>query len=249
MNIKKHIKYFWKKIMAIVLKIYTNNYSLHIENNPQNLNSKKFYSQFGQDNFVLEKIFKNRQSGFFVDIGANHPIVCSNTYLLESNGWDGIAIEPQKSLRDLWPSIRKTPCLNYVIGPENKTISFIEANEEEHGLSGVEGFNKVKSKSQKIEVEQIKLSDLLRKEKINKINYLSIDVEGYEMNVLKSINFDEVNIELIGIENDLGFNKIPLIGKRLGSELGDNKLRKFLEKKGYRYVARIVCDDFFVKVK
>jgi FkbM family methyltransferase len=247
MIFKKQIKTIFKTITRTLLKIYTNNYSLYIVNNPKDLEHKKFYSQFGQDQYVFENIFKNKSSGFFVDIGANHPIVCSNTYLLESKGWNGIAIEPQESLRELWPQNRTTPCLNYVIGPENKQISFVEATSDEHGLSGVVGFNKVSNSSRTIEVEQIRLDDLFKQKNITHVDYLSIDVEGYEMNVLQSIDFSTVDIKLISVENDLGFKNIPIIGKKLGSELGNNKLRNFIEEKGYTYIARIVCDDFFIK--
>lgn len=241
------IKTIWKFIMRQALKAYTLNPSLYINNNPQGLKHKKFYSQFGQDEFILKNIFQNKKEGVFVDVGANHPTNCSNTFLLEQNGWTGIAIEPQQNLRDLWPAARKTPCLKFVIGPENKIINFIEGNPEEHGLSGVEGFNKVKTNHKTISLEQKKLSDILSENLIDEVDYLSIDVEGYEMNVLESVDFSKVKIKVISIENDLGFQKLPFIGKRLGSELGDNKLRKYLKDRGYKYVARIVCDDFFIK--
>lgn len=233
--------------MRKVLRLYTHAPNLYVKNNIPDLDSKNFYSQFGQDIYVFETLFNNKQTGFFVDVGGNHPISCSNTYLLESKGWTGIAIEPQQELRDLWKEYRKTPCLNYVIGSENKTVSFIEGSPDQHGLAGVEGFNKITSVSNKTEVEQIKLSDLLSQYNITNIDYLSVDVEGYEMNVLNGIDFNKLHIKVISIENDIGFKNIPLIGKRLGNELGDNKLRDFITSKGYSYIGRIMCDDFFIK--
>src|ERR1035437_5550970 len=247
MKIKQIIKKIWKSVMSVLLKIYTNNYELYIQNIPIDNTKEKYYSQFGQDIFVLKNIFKDKKDGFFVDVGANHPTVGSNTYLLELNGWNGIAIEPQQSLRELWPSTRKTKCLNYVVGPENKEVTFVEGNENEHGLSGVEGFNKCSNECKKISVQQKKLTDILSENSITNVDYLSIDVEGYEMNVLKSIDFSKINIKLIGLENDLGFKNIPIIGKKLGSELGNNDLRNFLKERGYEFIARIVCDDFFIK--
>lgn len=247
MNIRKYIKKYWKKVMVLLLKVYTQNFSLYIINNVEKIREKDFFSQFGQDIFVFKKIFKHKKNGVFIDVGANHPIHCSNTYLLELNGWTGLAIEPQEKLRSIWPQTRKTPCLNLVIGPENKNINFIEASNDEHGLSGVEGFNKITHDSKKIIVEQKKLATLLQEKNIYEVDYLSIDVEGYEMNVLESIDFSKINIKLIGLENDLGFTYIPFVGKKLGSELGNNKVRNFLKNKGYKYVARIMCDDFFLK--
>lgn len=207
------------------------------------------YSQFGQDVYVFEKIFNKKQKGVFIDIGANHPIKCNNTYLLELNNWTGLAIEPQNHLRALWPNIRKTTCLDYVIGPENKEVQFIEGQDNEDGLSGIKNFNKVSENKQKeIIKEQKRLEQILDEYNIIDIDYLSIDVEGYEMNVLESIDFNKVNIKVINIENDLGFKKIPIIGKKIGNELGNNNIRKFLKSKGYTHKARIICDDFFVKI-
>jgi FkbM family methyltransferase len=247
MDIKKIVKKYWKKIMSVFLKIYTGNFSLYIMNDLEKIIDRDFFSQFGQDIYVFNNIFGYKKDGVFVDVGANHPIHGSNTYLLELNGWTGLAVEPQKKLRDIWPQTRKTPCLNYVIGPENKEVSFIEASDEEHGLSGIEGFNKVKNNAKKITVIQKRLDSLLTENKIESIDYLSIDVEGYEMKVLESIDFSKTKIKLIGLENDLGFKHIPIIGKRLGSELGNNKARNFLKDRGYKYIARIMCDDFFIK--
>lgn len=246
---RKTVKTVWKFMMRIALRLYTRKYFLHIYNNPKSHAKKSGYSQFGQDEYVLKNIFKNKTTGFFVDIGANHPMDCNNTYMLELAGWNGLAIEPQKSLRDLWSGTRKTPCLNYVVGDENKKIDFIEGGTSEHGLSGVVGFNKVKNSHAKISVDQKKTSDLFAERSINHIDYLSIDVEGYEMSVLRGIDFSKTDISVIGVENDIGFKNIPVIGKRLGAELGSNVLRKFIEDKGYTYVARIFCDDFFIKNK
>lgn len=245
---KNKLKKIWKFVMRQGLRLYTRRYKLHIQSEPTDDKQEKFYSQFGQDLFVLKNLPQDGQQKTFVDVGGNHPVRGNNTYLLELSGWRGIAIEPQEKLRTLWQNLRKTPCLNYVIGPENKTVEFVEAEGDRDGLSGVVGFNKCDNTNcQKIKVEQRKLSDLLSEKQISQVDYLSIDVEGYEMQVLESIDFSKVNIKLIGLENDLGFKWLPLLGHRLGQELGNNKIRNFLKEKGYTYIARIVCDDFFIK--
>jgi hypothetical protein len=137
-----------------------------------------------------------------------------------------------------------------VVGAEDKEeVVFVEGIPEEHGFSGVEGFNKVNTEFGRRNIHQRTLDGILHEYRIADVDYLSIDVEGYEMNVLKGIDFSKVNIRLIGVENDLGFRSLPLIGKRLGFELGDNGIRHFLKAKGYRHIARIVSDDFFIKAE
>lgn len=244
---KKILNKIWKPLMKVILKVITLNPRLYINNDFKSDDDKDSYSQFGQDIFVLKKIFKNKNNGFFVDVGANHPILINNTYLLELNGWKGLSIEPQKHLKSLWPQARKTECLQCVIGPENKKVDFIEGENNEHVLSGVRGFNKCEDDKKIISMDQIRLSDVFQNKGIIDVDYLSIDVEGYEMNVLRSIDFSKVNIKLIGIENDIGFKRFPIFGKKLGSDLGNNGIRKFIINKGYKYIARIACDDFFIK--
>lgn len=239
------VKKIWKSISPTLIRLYTWNFSLYIENNPR-LPIPGSYSQFGQDKYVLEKIFNNKKEGVFVDVGGNHPVNGSNTYLLEQNAWTGIAIEPQERLRNLWKNTRTTPCLNYVIGPENKKVCFVEGLEED-GLSGVAGFNKVSKTSREIEVEQIRLSDLLNRYNFKHIDYISIDVEGYEMHVLNSIDFERYNIMCIEVENNLGFSYLPIIGNLLGHTLGKNSLRRYLKDKGFKQIARIMGDDIFIK--
>lgn len=246
-KIKKILNTVWKPVMKIVLKTVSLNPKLYIVNDFKSSDDSDSHSQFGQDVFVLKDIFKNKDNGFFVDVGANHPVKINNTFLLESKGWKGISIEPQKQFRDLWEKERGTECLQYVIGPENKKVDFVEGDENEHVLSGVAGYNKCNNNQKVINIEQKRLSDIFIDKKITEIDYLSIDVEGYEMNVLESIDFSKVNIKLIGIENDIGFKKFPFLSKKLGSSLGNSNIRKFLIGKNYKYLARIACDDFFIK--
>jgi FkbM family methyltransferase len=248
MTLRNSVKTVWKFAMRLALRVYARNPSLEIHNNVGGSADADSYSQYGQDAFVLQRLFRGTRRGFFVDVGANHPVDCSNTYLLERNGWTGLAFEPQPALRELWPAARQTPCLDCVIGPENKTVMFVLAGPDQHGLAGVEHFNKVTGAGAAVPIGQRRLDDILRERCIDNVDYLSIDVEGYEMNVLRSIDFSRASIKVIGVENDIGFGRWGRLGRRLGKELGNNQLREFLRGKGYSYVARIVCDDFFVKI-
>lgn len=67
-----------------------------------------FFSQYGQDWFIATCVFPHKKDGFFVDVGANHPLEINNTLFFERQGWTGMAFEPQAELCDLWKSLRKT---------------------------------------------------------------------------------------------------------------------------------------------
>ena len=85
------------------------------------------FSQFGQDAFIYHLVFGGKK-GFFLDIGGNDPIKINNSYLLEKNGWKGMAFEPVKKLAEKWKDVRETPCYNVAIGNEESEIEFTEMN-------------------------------------------------------------------------------------------------------------------------
>lgn len=63
------------------------------------------YSQAGQDEFVLSLIKK----GYYLEIGASHPVNISNTYLLEKNGWTGVSIDNDNQCQEIWGQLRTNP--------------------------------------------------------------------------------------------------------------------------------------------
>ncbi|MEI8037294.1 MAG: FkbM family methyltransferase [Verrucomicrobiota bacterium] len=189
-----------------------------------------FSSQYAQDWFVATRVFPDKRAGFFVDVGANHPTHSNNTLYFEKIGWTGIAFEPQKHLVDIWKTARTTPCLPCVIGSERKTVTFnINASD---ALSSVVEQNG--DLEEQISVEQYRLDDFLQERGISHVDFLSIDVEGYEQHVLQGIDFEKISIRCIVIEN----NRI---------RRGDDALRSMIIQNGYDYVARLGCDDVFVR--
>ncbi len=245
------IKKIWKRVSYYLISFYLLDKDVFIVNKLEDIPKypSGSYSQFGQDAYIFKELFKTRNSGVFIDVGGNDPIHCNNTYLFELNGWTGLAIEPQDNLRVLWQNKRKTLCLDCVVGPTNKDVIFVEGGESEHGLAGVLGANKVSKINQKeIIKKQMRLDNILLENNLTQVDFVSIDVEGYEMQVLESIDFKKININVICIENNINFTNIPIVGKYFGSELGSNIIRNFLRDKGYRQVARLMCDDIFIKI-
>lgn len=228
------LKNVWRSYLKGRISAYAQGGSLLYDKKMINKLRVESYSQFGQDAFIYWMVFggQKTENGVFLDIGGNDPISINNTYLFEQKGWTGLAFEPIKALADKW-GVRKTPCYNIAIGMNEGEVDFTE--ESSHQLSGV-GITSKDEDSVTYKVKQRKLSDILKENGIKHVDMVSLDVEGYEMNVLKGINFDEVDITCFCIENN-----------RDGELLPDLDLRKFMVEKGYRLIARLTIDDIFVK--
>lgn len=190
------------------------------------MSSKTYYSQFGQDKFLEENIFKGYKYGFFIDVGANDGKTINNTLYFEKyNNWNGINIEPiYATYKQL--CINRPYCinLNTAVYDTAKTVDFISNEGYTNMISGIREsydsrhLNRLQYELQQfggtssiIQIQTIRLEDVCNLHYVNHINYLSIDVEGAEYNVIKSINFDKVFIDIIGFENNYEENTIPII--------------------------------------
>src|SRR6187549_1146013 len=148
-------------------------------------------SQTGED-LILETLMPDKKTGLYVDIGANHPIKFNNTFLFHNKGWSGINIEPNPSRLWWFKIFRKSDTnLNIGIGKEKSEIDFYVFYT--HTLStfdknSADEYQKMGHKIKKIiKVPILPLSSVLEKYAKNKeIDIMSIDTEGYDMNVLES---------------------------------------------------------------
>jgi FkbM family methyltransferase len=146
------------------------------------------YSQLGQDDWILKVI--NKPRGFFVEFGATDGVEKSNTLLLEKNGWSGILAEPAKMWHESLQANRKChidfSCVSITTGD---TVKFTEAGEYSTISDYIKAdhhYHKRQSKTE-YEVPTITLQDLLDKYNApTVIDYLSIDTEGSEFDILEN---------------------------------------------------------------
>lgn len=203
-------------------------------------------SQIKQDLFVLF-VTNMKKNGFFVEFGACDGLELNNTFLLENEfNWSGILAEPSIGWHEnLFKNRKCVIDTRAVYSESNKNIEFIEVDKELNTLSGIKNENFLKNfndirlntKNKKYLVKTVTLIDLLKENNApNKIDYLSIDTEGTEYEIIKNFNFDSYDISIITIEHF--FN-----------ELEKQKIYDLLVKNGYSRVLTEISgqDDWYVK--
>jgi FkbM family methyltransferase len=203
---------------------------------------KNSKSQHFQDLFVLlQTNFKKK--GFYVDFGATNGLEKSNTHILEKKyKWTGILVEPAKLWHQELYKNRKTIIdTRCVWKKSNIFINFNEVNISPElstidSCGSLDGYNKIRRNFKQYPVKTVSLVDLLHEYKAPKIiDYLSIDTEGSEYEILKSFDFSKFEFRVITCEHNFTKNT--------------KKLRKLLENNGYRNVYLGISreDLWFVK--
>tara|TARA_B110001450_G_C17495186_1_gene430008 strand:- start:43 stop:753 length:711 start_codon:yes stop_codon:yes gene_type:complete len=211
---------------------------------------KKSYAM-DQEDLAIEKYVQKKEKGFYVDIGAHHPIHRNNTQLLFQRGWGGINIDVNRFSIDLFNFLRPKDLnlLTAISDKEGEVIfyyqkKFSQLNTTDKNIAH-ENFNGIfKERLVKCQTVQAILDQ--SKYKGVKIDLLNIDVEGAEMKVLKTLNFKTYDPSIICIEI-LGY-------RELGSEkreikIKDDEIYKFLVDKNYKKVwsGSSYCSHLFIK--
>jgi len=198
-------------------------------------------AQLRQDLFVLSQLDFKRD-GYFVEFGATNGVDLSNTHLLEKEyGWDGIVAEPATRWHAALKNNRNCHIETHCVwGESGSVLTFNEANEGEY--STIDTFSSSDSHSPRREsgrlysVTTISLVDLLDKYSAPKIvDYLSIDTEGSEYEILSRFDFDRYQFRVITCEHNFAPQR--------------EKIFSLLTEKGYvRKLERLSdFDDWYVK--
>ena len=185
---------------------------------------KKSFSQKGED-LIVHCFFNKRKYGYYLDIGSFHPTWISNTHLFHKNGWEGTVVDVDQYKLDLFKILRRSKVQTIkaaVIPKKNKESSLnIYKFFTKRGWSDVDTLDfktaeKLKNNGRGdylIEkVTAIDINSLL--DKLPKINFLNIDIEGLDTKVVNAIDFDKFKIDVILFEdNDCYGGEIKLIKK------------------------------------
>ena len=185
-----------------------------------------FNSQDNQDRYLETNVFKGYKNGFYVDVGAHDGITINNTlYFEKTNSWTGINIEPIKPVFDKLVTNRPNNInLNCAVCNNDGETEFLFNTGHTEMISGIRNtfdnrhLQRLHSENMQmgsttkiIKVNTKKLETILDEHNVSHINYLSIDVEGAEFEVIKSIHFEKVFIDVIGFENNYDDVSVPIV--------------------------------------
>jgi FkbM family methyltransferase len=210
-----------------------------------------FYSQYKQDEYLETTIFKGYKGGFYVDVGSHDGVSLNNTlYFERNNNWRGINIEPIKGVFDKLVENRtadRNTNINcaicnydgeadfYLNEGYTEMLSGIIENYDARHLERLKNENtEMLATTQVVKVNTKRLQTILDEHELSHIHYLSIDVEGAEFEVIKSIDFDKVFVDVIGFENNYEEVSIPII--------------QYLIKKGFK-VIKVSTDIFMINLQ
>jgi FkbM family methyltransferase len=234
--LKKILSFFLPtKLKFLIIKIrnyYIDNYFF------------KSYSQEGED-MILRRIFENKQKGFYIDVGAHHPKRFSNTFYFYKIGWNGINIDAMPGSMKLFDKYRSRDInIEKPISEKSQVLSYYAFNEP-----ALNGFSKELSKERsesnknyhiifEQNIETTTLTKVLEKNlpKNQEINFLTIDVEGLDFSVLKSIDLEKYRPKVILIE---------ILSSNL-DDIYSNEISIYLKKCNYIIHAKAIHSVIFI---
>jgi len=210
---------------------------------------KKISYSLNAVDLIIDYIFKNKNNGFYLDVGSQHPISNNNTYLLFKREWSGINIDLDKKNIDLFNTARPNDInLNLAISSDvaEKKLYFY------HDKSPINTLNKVVSDFQTASVKEIKriktttLDIALQNLKFNnKIDYMNLDVEGHEMDIFKAFNLSLYKPSVISVEFlDLDMKFLEFKNNNL-QRIVNSDLYKHLLNNNYHFVNWLHGDLIF----
>jgi FkbM family methyltransferase len=187
-------------------------------------------SEIGQDKWVIGRMFPGVTDGFFLDVGSGHGTIGSNTKALEERGWTGICVDPFPTHME-----GRTCRMEQVVvsSAAGQVVKF----HTHSGLGGIADtlgkWKKEAEKSPAVELTTTTLGQVLAGANAPSfIHFLSLDIEGAELEALRGVPFDKYQFGAMAIEHN-------------DEEPKRSNLVKFLEEKGYRRVHSYKQDDFY----
>jgi FkbM family methyltransferase len=192
------------------------------------------YSQIGQDKWVLETVYPGLRNGFFLDVGSADGTLHSNTRALEERGWHGICVDPFPT------NMQGRTCemLREVVFSEPGKPMRFQAAGELGGITDTLGVWKDAAlQGRSVTLTTTTLDDILARRSIPAfIHYISLDIEGAELEALKGFPFGKYRVGALSVEHN-------------SEEPKRTEIQRLLASHGYRRVHSWYQDDFYLPAK
>jgi FkbM family methyltransferase len=197
-------------------------------------------AQEGED-LILERIFERKARGVYVDVGAHHPLRFSNTHLLYRRGWHGVNIDAAPGSMRLFHRLRPRD-LNLEVGiaataehrpfyvfdePALNTFDAARAHSLDHPPYRITGIH---------EVRCAPLASVLREHAISAIDLLTIDAEGYDFEVLQTLDWQATRPQVVLTEQ---------FSRDIAALLA-SPLHAYMHARGYAFAAKTFNSIFYV---
>lgn len=185
------------------------------------------YSQFGEDRLILE--YFNKKDGVFVEVGAFHPIQLSQTYLLEQSGWSGALVEPLPHLAALLRRMRpRSRVFEFAVSSPSHSGSAVMHRGDNDSLASLDA----DAGGEQITVQTRTLDEILGEAGLPHIDFLSMDVEGFEMEVFAGFDLQRWKPSLVLLED----------------HVHDLRKHRHMLANGYKLVNRLGCNSWYAPV-
>lgn len=207
--------------------------------------SVELYAQHGEE-FLLWQRCAFKANGVFIEIGAYDGVSLSNSLFFEQIGWSGLLVEAHPGLAAKCRSARPAAAVVHAaLGATDGgsvTFSMVKGEQGLDTLSFVSTtdrqLRRIESRHgsiERVDVPARTLQSVVREVNLVEVDWMSIDVEGAELDVLKGANLDEFRPRLILVEDNSGG--------------ADDTVSRYLATQGYRWDARVGCNDLYVRAK
>ena len=191
----------------------------------------KFPSQIGQDRWVAETVFPGVKDGYFLDVGSGDGFVNSNTWALEQRGWKGICVDPFPT------NMTGRTCQMFrdvVSSQEGQKVQFAMAHDVGGITEHLDRWKDMTKGADTIELTTVTLRDILhRAHAPSFIHFMSLDIEGAELEALKGFPFDEYKLGSLAIEHNY-------------EEPKRSEIEQLLKSNGYLRARTWLQDDFYL---
>jgi len=193
---------------------------------------QRYYGQVLQDKWVTETVFPGVNNGYFVDVGSGDGIKDSNTKLLEEKGWRGVCIDPFPTNMQT----RRCQLFKEIVFSERGRVVPFHMAGNLAGIGETLGrWQDTAAKAKTIEMMTLTLDDILARVRApSYIHFMSLDIEGAELEALRGLSFNRYTIGALAIEHNYEESK-------------RTEIHNLLSKHGYRRTHSWYQDDFYVR--